>query len=92
MLFFAFSLQTPSPADNAFEGSDGVPSESFRFWTSANGKFTVEAIPVDEKDGIITIERRNGERKSIPLNKLSEADREFVAEWRRKMLGITFDK
>ena len=55
-----------------------VPA-SARKWTSSNGKFSIEAELVDVKDGNVRLKRKDGEIKTIPVSKLSKADRDYLA-------------
>ena len=55
-------------------------AEEVRTWTDNTGKFKVTAKFVEVSDGKVTLEREDGSRVSIPLEKLSEADRKIVAE------------
>lgn len=50
-----------------------------RTWTDTTGQYTTQAEFVDFQDGIVRLRRTdNGEIRSIPLEKLSEADQQFV--------------
>ncbi|MBN1590210.1 MAG: hypothetical protein JW888_11905 [Pirellulales bacterium] len=49
-----------------------------RTWTSANGKFTIEATLADFKDGQVTLKKDDGGQITVPLSKFSAKDREFV--------------
>ena len=50
-----------------------------RTWTDSTGQYKTEAEFVDFKDGMVRLRRAdNGEIRSIPLEKLSEADQQFV--------------
>ncbi len=55
----------------------------FRTWTSASGKYTQEAKIISYANGTITIESRQGKRVKVPLEKLSQADKDFVEKWRK---------
>lgn len=51
----------------------------FRTWTSANGKFTVEAMLVSADKNVVTLQRRDNDKLiNVPLQKLSVADRELL--------------
>jgi S1-C subfamily serine protease len=75
-------------ADAKGSASAAVPATSsaiigsrsaFRTWISADGKYKVEARLVGFSDGIVELERRdNGQKVRIPVEKLSDADRQFV--------------
>ena len=50
-----------------------------RKWTSSNGKFSVEADLVEVKGGSVELKKRDGKIITVPLAKLSKADRDFLA-------------
>lgn len=52
---------------------------SARKWTSTSGKFSVEAELLEVKDGSVRLKKRDGKIVTVPLAKLSKADREHVA-------------
>jgi hypothetical protein len=56
----------------------------FRIWTASNGTKSPEARIVSYANGIITIEKRDGKKAKVPLDKLSEPDKEYVAKWRKE--------
>jgi thiol-disulfide isomerase/thioredoxin len=49
-----------------------------RTWTDESGKFSVTAEYVGVKSGMVLLRKANGKEVSVPLKKLSEADRGFV--------------
>ena len=55
-------------------------AQEMRTWTDATGKFKVQAKFVEMTDGKVTLERADGKRVVVPLTKLSEADRKYVAQ------------
>jgi len=54
----------------------------YREFTGANGK-VIKAVLVDKTDGTATLLLANGSRATVPFEKLSEADREYVKAWRK---------
>jgi aspartyl protease family protein len=50
-----------------------------RSWKSADGKFTIEAELVDADGTIARLKRADGRVVSVPVNKLSRADQDFIA-------------
>lgn len=51
-----------------------------RVWKDASGRFAVEAVFVEAKDGKVTIRRTdNGKTITVPVNKLSELDQKYIA-------------
>lgn len=54
-----------------------------RDWTNATGKtISAELIGLEEQSAILKL--GNGRKYTVPLEDLSEADREFVREWERE--------
>jgi hypothetical protein len=49
-----------------------------RKWTDSTGKYSVEADFVDFNDGKVTLKKENGGTLSISIDKLSQADQEYV--------------
>jgi hypothetical protein len=55
-----------------------------RKWTSSDGKFSTEAEFVEYADGQVTLQKPDGQAVSVPIAKLSAADRRFVIAERKK--------
>ncbi len=55
-------------------------AEEIRAWTDITGKYKIKAKFVGLSEGKVTLEREDGTELTIPLEKLSEADRKVVAE------------
>jgi tetratricopeptide (TPR) repeat protein len=51
-----------------------------RTWTNITGKFSREAHFVSLSDDVVEIQLATGEKKSIPLEKLSDADQEYATK------------
>lgn len=51
-----------------------------REWTDGTGRFRVDAELVGVQDGKVLLKKPDGSEVSVPLEKLSEADRAFVAQ------------
>ncbi len=49
-----------------------------RTWTSANGQFTITAKFIKAFGGNVTLEKDGGEQITLPLDKLSDADRDWL--------------
>lgn len=49
-----------------------------RTWSDSSGKFSVEAELVEVKDGKVVLKKADGSELTVPLAKLSAADREFL--------------
>jgi hypothetical protein len=67
-----------SPA-GAASGSSGAAGK-LRTWTDVTGKYKVEAELVKIENGQVTLRKANGDRTTLPVDKLSEADREFLRQ------------
>ena len=72
------SAATSTEADPEGEGSD-TPSE-LRTWKDATGKFQVQARLVDRVGDQVRLETSQGRVISVPVDKLSEADQQFLAD------------
>jgi len=57
-----------------------VAGQPFRTWTDRTGKYRVEARLVMVGQTQITIERRDGKKVTVPIERLSESDAEYVRE------------
>ncbi len=55
-----------------------TPKDSMRKWTDSTGKFTTEAGFVDFKDGQVQLKKKDGKTITIPIEKLSEVDRNYL--------------
>ena len=53
---------------------------SARTWTSSSGTYRVEADFIELKGGKVVLKKKDGQTISVPLGKLSKADRAFVAK------------
>jgi WD40 repeat protein len=63
----------PSPAEPERK-------EAFRTWTSADGKFTVEAQLLRADGDAAVLKKKSGREVKVPLDKLREEDRQYVEE------------
>lgn len=52
--------------------------QAIRPWTSADGKFTVEAAFLEQDGELVYLKRADGVELQVRIDKLSEADRDFV--------------
>lgn len=67
--FFPESIRIPGQAKNA----DGA-----RTWTSKNGKFKIDAKLVSADATTVKLRKPDGKELSVPIEKLSESDRDFL--------------
>ena len=51
---------------------------SRRTWTDKSGKYRIEATLVDVENGQVILRKADGEQVRVPLDRLSEADRQFA--------------
>jgi hypothetical protein len=57
-----------------------VPSvASARLWTDSTGQYTVEADLIAFNDEVVILQREDHELGAVPIKKLSDKDREFLA-------------
>jgi hypothetical protein len=61
-----------------------APLASARKWTSNDGKYSVEAELVELADGRVRLKKAEGATVTVSLERLSEADRQFLATLRKK--------
>ncbi|NLT72336.1 MAG: hypothetical protein GXX91_16805 [Verrucomicrobiaceae bacterium] len=54
--------------------------DSFRTWTSADGKFSVEADYVEAFFGTVTLRKRDGSTLQVDVAKLSEPDQAYIKD------------
>jgi WD40 repeat protein len=79
------------PTENYFEAAASATKEpaavpkaaaktpAMRHWTSADGKFKIEAEFVQQKQGFVQLKRKDtGALVSIPIEKLGAAEQEFL--------------
>jgi phosphatidylethanolamine-binding protein (PEBP) family uncharacterized protein len=75
-LALAAALFTTGP----LSAHDGDHSPDMRVWKDADGLFEIEGSFVLARDGRVQILKHGGTVVWVPLNKLSEADREWVRD------------
>ncbi len=51
-----------------------------RIWTDSTGKHQIKAKFIDLLDGVVRLERPNGDISKLPLEKLSEEDQQWVED------------
>jgi hypothetical protein len=55
-----------------------ITADVFRTWTDATGEFKIEAKVVQQKQGFVQLQKRDGELVSLSIEKLSPADQDFL--------------
>ena len=63
---------------------DTTTTNKTRTWTDASGQFKIEAEFVAMIDGAVQLRKPNGEIISVPVDKLSNPDREFLSQFSNK--------
>jgi len=61
--------------------SPAEPKADFRRWTNAEGDKTFQAALVNKSDREATFRLQGDSTVKLPLDKLSEGDREFIQKW-----------
>lgn len=79
------------PANDAVKGDKDKPAAGnktagssaggqLRTWADKSGKFTVKARFVELKDDKVTLEREDGRKVTLPIDKLKDSDRQVAEE------------
>ena len=76
MLCFA----SPTIAHPGHDSSNVESTQSGRTWTDASGQFTVQAGFVMAKDDRVQLRRTDGTVITLPISRLSQADRTWIAK------------
>jgi hypothetical protein len=58
----------------------GAVAEERRTWSSSDGKYSVAAEFVELVDGVVRLRREDGRIARIPLDRLSDADQQYVRQ------------
>ncbi len=69
--------------------AQGAAGGGARTWTDNTGKYKIEAELVDCRSGTVRLKKTNGKIISLPLSRLSAADRQLVEERTAKPSGTT---
>jgi len=72
---------SPTPAVSPIpETAFSAPSSSgvLRTWTDSSGRFTIEAEMVRSANGVVTLKKADGRTIDVPIDRLSQADRDFL--------------
>jgi hypothetical protein len=66
-------------ADNPFASAEEKADLSvMRTWEDSSGTFKIEAKMLRTEDDAVVLERKDGKQVTVPLKKLSDADRRFL--------------
>jgi hypothetical protein len=71
-------LFQPAKSPSMSAVASPVASTSTHTWSDATGKFRVEAVYLGVADGKVLLKRTDGKELAVPLEKLSEPDRQHV--------------
>ncbi|WP_372723409.1 SHD1 domain-containing protein [Novipirellula sp.] len=66
-------------ATTAKQPRDGQPLAALRLWTDSTGQHKVEAELVAATEGKVTLRKKDGSQTVLPLERLCEEDRAFIA-------------
>ncbi len=69
-------LGVESPAASVAE----APTGGVRTWSDTTGKFRIEAELVKVADGKVELRRKDGQNVTVPLDKLSKDDQDYLAQ------------
>ena len=69
-----------APVAPPVAGKKPTDEPPMRTWTSSNGKFTIEAQCVGVADGKVQLKKSDGKTLTLPLEKLSQADQDYLKE------------
>jgi hypothetical protein len=70
------------------EASEPKPvTKDFREWTSSNNKFSTDAVFVRVQDKDAVLKKRDDKEVTVPLEKLSDTDREYIQEQIKEQLA-----
>lgn len=59
-------------------GDDDAPQRKLRLWKDASGSFQVRARLLERVDDAVRLEKADGKEITVPLAKLSQADRDYL--------------
>jgi hypothetical protein len=72
------------PKKTTKPATPGQAKPPLRTWTDSTGLFKIDARFVELKDGKVTLEKDDGSKKTLPLDKLSDEDQQAVKEFAAK--------
>jgi TolB-like protein len=59
-------------------GQQGTSDSAPRIWKTRTGSYSTKATLLKFEDGVVQLEKQDGKVVSLPIEKLSEADQEYV--------------
>ena len=82
-----FVLLSVMPVGSQLQAQDAA-KPSLRTWKDSTGQFSVEAVFVRVSGDQVVLQRKDKTEISVPLAKLSEADRKYVENIRIEVNSI----
>jgi hypothetical protein len=83
-------LLFPSLQDTAAEpetDANASSQEAFRTWTDRSGMHHADAVFVEFRDGVVTLKKKDGTIVNVPLERLSDADRQYMGTFATGVRG-----
>ena len=71
------------PATEKVKENHTIPPA--RKWTDATGQYSVTATLIDFRDGQVELKTEDGRVVRVPIARLSDADRGYLAQWKRPL-------
>lgn len=71
----------PVDAEPQMKPEADVPGGGYRTWTDITGQYQTEAEFVRREDGKVRLRKPTGEEIEMPLERLSEDDRQWIRRW-----------
>ena len=83
---FALKFRSETEKLIQLDGSSGIDEQktAIRSWTSLDGKFSVKAALSEVVGGQIRLRKQGGSTILAPIANLSDADREYVRNFRQR--------
>jgi predicted aspartyl protease len=63
--------------------AQSVPDEGYRDFVGSNGK-VIQAVLIDKTADSATLLLRNGQRATVPMDKLSDGDKAYISAWSKE--------
>lgn len=82
-------VQKSTPGGAAPAAGSDQPKADFRRWTSSEGDRSFQAALLDKSETEATFRLQGDKVSKLPLDKLSEEDREFVKNWSKLRENLT---
>jgi micrococcal nuclease len=78
-------IAEPTPAETVSVEPTAV--DPFRQWSSHNGKYKIDAAIIGLSGGVVALERKDGKRIKVPVEKLGDSDRKYVERFDDDLVG-----